>query len=282
LLNTQFTPGSAGDTAAAIDPDNNGPANQAYLGDPAFDTADFNNASPGNLPVDYVLPSAKLKIVGAGVFLPTRQDSRFAPVGTFNKPNLYASFSSSGHRAVWVDVSVAAAQVVQSGAPEANPKATGPERGVFENRSLSAMARRPGPPGRPGPSRAGGKFPARAERDPLTGLGNRRHFDRRCAELQPALQRDGEPVALVLVGVDHFKRVNDTHGHEMGDGVLVALAALLRETPGRAMCWRATAVRNSSSCCLAWPRGRRARCMNACANVWPPTPASSRPCPNCA
>ena len=73
------------------------------------------------------------------------------------------------------------------------------------------------------------EFAARAERDPLTGLGNRRHFDRRCAELLPALQRDGEPVALVLVDVDHFKRVNDTHGHDIGDGVLVALAALLRE-----------------------------------------------------
>jgi len=73
------------------------------------------------------------------------------------------------------------------------------------------------------------EFAARAERDPLTGLGNRRHFDRRCAELLPALQRDAEPVALVLVDIDHFKRVNDTHGHDIGDGVLVALAALLRE-----------------------------------------------------
>jgi len=100
LLNTQVTPGSAGGTAAATDPDNSGPANQAHLGDPAFDTADFNDANPGNLRLDCVLPSAKLKIVGAGVFLPTRQDSRFALVGTFNKPNLYASFSSADHRAV--------------------------------------------------------------------------------------------------------------------------------------------------------------------------------------
>ena len=73
------------------------------------------------------------------------------------------------------------------------------------------------------------EFAARAERDVLTGLGNRRYFDRRCAELLPALQRDGEPVALVLVDIDHFKRVNDAHGHDIGDGALVALAALLRE-----------------------------------------------------
>jgi len=110
LINTQVTPKSAGGTAAATDPDNNGPANQAHLGDPAFDTADFNDANPGNLRVDYVLPSANLKIVGAGVFWPTRQDSRFALVGTFNKPNLYASFASSDHRAVWVDVLVPAAR----------------------------------------------------------------------------------------------------------------------------------------------------------------------------
>ena len=108
LVNTQLTPRSAGGAAAATDPDNNGTANQAQLSDPAFDTADFNDANPGNLRVDYVLPSANLKIVGAGVFWPTRQDSRFALVGTFNKPNLYASFASSDHRAVWVDVNVVA------------------------------------------------------------------------------------------------------------------------------------------------------------------------------
>jgi diguanylate cyclase (GGDEF)-like protein len=73
------------------------------------------------------------------------------------------------------------------------------------------------------------EFAARAERDPLTGLGNRRHFDRRCAELLPALQREARPVALVLIDVDHFKDINDEHGHAVGDRVLVALAQLLRE-----------------------------------------------------
>ncbi len=73
------------------------------------------------------------------------------------------------------------------------------------------------------------EFAAHAERDPLTGLGNRRHFDRRCAELMPALQRDGEPVALVLLDIDHFKHINDAHGHAVGDGALTAMAALLRE-----------------------------------------------------
>lgn len=78
------------------------------------------------------------------------------------------------------------------------------------------------------------EFAEHAERDPLTGLGNRRHFDRRCAELLPALQRDGEPAALALIDVDHFKFVNDAHGHAVGDRVLESLAALLREnTRGR-------------------------------------------------
>ncbi len=73
------------------------------------------------------------------------------------------------------------------------------------------------------------EFAAHAERDALTGLGNRRHFDRRCAELLPALQRDQEAVALVLVDIDHFKIINDAHGHAVGDRALVALAALLRD-----------------------------------------------------
>ncbi|MBC7938394.1 MAG: GGDEF domain-containing protein, partial [Chitinophagaceae bacterium] len=66
-----------------------------------------------------------------------------------------------------------------------------------------------------------------AERDPLTGLGNRRQFERRCAELLPALEREKRPLALALIDVDHFKGINDHHGHAGGDQVLVALAQLL-------------------------------------------------------
>ena len=73
------------------------------------------------------------------------------------------------------------------------------------------------------------EFAEHAERDPLTGLGNRRQFDRLCAELLPALEREGRPVVLALIDVDHFKNINDLHGHAVGDRVLVALAQLLRE-----------------------------------------------------
>lgn len=70
---------------------------------------------------------------------------------------------------------------------------------------------------------------AAAERDALTGLGNRRHLERRAAELLPALAAEDQPLSLALLDVDHFKLVNDSHGHAAGDQVLVQLAQLLRE-----------------------------------------------------
>jgi diguanylate cyclase (GGDEF)-like protein len=73
------------------------------------------------------------------------------------------------------------------------------------------------------------EFAADAERDPLTGLGNRRHLERRCAELVPQAQREGRPLVLAQIDIDHFKAINDQHGHAAGDRVLVAMAALLRE-----------------------------------------------------
>jgi diguanylate cyclase len=74
---------------------------------------------------------------------------------------------------------------------------------------------------------------SQAERDPLTGLGNRRHTDRRWAELMAvarlrATAGHDEPLALAQLDVDHFKHINDEHGHAVGDRVLVALAGLLR------------------------------------------------------
>lgn len=73
------------------------------------------------------------------------------------------------------------------------------------------------------------EFAESAERDPLTGLGNRRHLARRCAELLPAAEREGRPLAVAQLDVDHFKRINDVHGHAAGDRVLVSLAQLLRD-----------------------------------------------------
>jgi GGDEF domain-containing protein len=65
--------------------------------------------------------------------------------------------------------------------------------------------------------------------DPLTGVSNRRGFERALEiELARSLRR-GHPLALVIVDLDDFKQVNDRHGHGVGDGVLVSLAERLRD-----------------------------------------------------
>jgi diguanylate cyclase (GGDEF)-like protein len=65
--------------------------------------------------------------------------------------------------------------------------------------------------------------------DPLTGLLNRRGFQERMdVELSRAL-REQSPLAAVAIDIDHFKRVNDDHGHELGDRVLTWLGALIGE-----------------------------------------------------
>jgi len=63
-----------------------------------------------------------------------------------------------------------------------------------------------------------------ALRDGLTGLFNRRHLDASLAGAVADARRSGAPLAAVLVDVDHFKAVNDTYGHRLGDEVLVAAA----------------------------------------------------------
>jgi diguanylate cyclase (GGDEF)-like protein len=64
--------------------------------------------------------------------------------------------------------------------------------------------------------------------DELTQLANRRHFDRRLAEEWHRAARTGNTLSVLLVDIDHFKRVNDTHGHQFGDECLKAIAGALR------------------------------------------------------
>jgi diguanylate cyclase (GGDEF)-like protein len=68
---------------------------------------------------------------------------------------------------------------------------------------------------------------AQARTDELTGLFNRRHFHERLAAELARAQRDDAPVGLALLDVDDFKRVNDVHGHPVGDQVLGAFARVL-------------------------------------------------------
>ena len=64
-----------------------------------------------------------------------------------------------------------------------------------------------------------------ARSDPLTGLPNRRAFEETLAELE----RSGSALSLAICDIDHFKRVNDTYGHAVGDRVIKAVAHTLRD-----------------------------------------------------
>jgi diguanylate cyclase (GGDEF)-like protein len=64
--------------------------------------------------------------------------------------------------------------------------------------------------------------------DPLTGLGNRRQVERELPRLLSHSERSGEPLAVAVLDLDHFKQVNDRFGHAVGDAVLMAAADLFR------------------------------------------------------
>jgi diguanylate cyclase (GGDEF)-like protein len=78
-----------------------------------------------------------------------------------------------------------------------------------------------------------------ADIDPLTGLANRRVALDRGARGLAAAQRDGLEYSVVMVDVDHFKSINDRHGHAVGDAVLVRMASLLAAAiPADGLCAR--------------------------------------------
>ena len=63
--------------------------------------------------------------------------------------------------------------------------------------------------------------------DPLTGVFNRRHMERCLGDAIERQKRDSAPASLLLIDVDHFKRINDRFGHAQGDGVLKGIASLI-------------------------------------------------------
>ena len=73
-----------------------------------------------------------------------------------------------------------------------------------------------------------------ARRDGLTGLFNRRAFDQALVLEFDRASRTGTAVGLAMIDIDHFKRLNDGHGHQVGDEVLRVVGRVLRETCRRA------------------------------------------------
>ncbi|MDO5612026.1 MAG: endonuclease/exonuclease/phosphatase family protein [Paracoccus sp. (in: a-proteobacteria)] len=106
LIDAAMPPRSEGGAEAAA---LQGGANLTHSGDPAEDTADFADTAPGNLRVDYVLPSHGLAVQEAGVFWPPRADPLSVLTGEY-------PFPTSDHRPVWIDVAMPAPIPLPAGA----------------------------------------------------------------------------------------------------------------------------------------------------------------------
>ncbi len=118
--------------------------------------------------------------------------------------------------------------------PPAPAQPTSPEaQALHLERALQLLGHsgQPLPPGDPGsPGWLQGLIDALVDlssRDALTGLSNRRAFDLALAREIDRVARSGEPALLLAVDIDHFKRINDTHGHGAGDQVIRAVASAL-------------------------------------------------------
>ena len=66
-----------------------------------------------------------------------------------------------------------------------------------------------------------------ADYDALTKVHSRRHFESRMEEALQHVTRYGEPLSILMMDIDHFKRINDTRGHHVGDIVLREVASLV-------------------------------------------------------
>lgn len=69
-----------------------------------------------------------------------------------------------------------------------------------------------------------------AQRDFLTGIFNRKAFDRMMDRLTETAEQQNAPLCLLMIDIDHFKRFNDTHGHLIGDEVLKTVSRILTDT----------------------------------------------------
>lgn len=93
--------------------------------------------------------------------------------------------------------------------------------------------------------------------DALTGIPNRRYAESQLRKAHTSLMEDGTPYAIALIDIDHFKKVNDTYGHDLGDEVLKIVASTLAGSTrsvdcatrwgGKNSCWYCRGLRKSFS-----------------------------------
>ena len=77
------------------------------------------------------------------------------------------------------------------------------------------------------------KLSSLATLDGLTGIANRRHFDEQLEREWARARRDGTPLSLLMIDVDHFKKYNDQYGHQAGDACLKSIAQALNAAARR-------------------------------------------------
>ena len=113
--------------------------------------------------------------------------------------------------------------------------------------------------------------------DALTGLYNRRYMESHLSSLVEQAAARGKPLTALVIDIDYFKSINDSHGHDAGDDVLREFAAAHHASRSAASTSpAATAARSSSSSCRK-PTWRSPRWLpSGCAGASPPSRSRSR------
>lgn len=119
-----------------------------------------------------------------------------------------------------------------------------------------------------------------ADHDSLTGLYNRRSFNRQLERLWRQAQRERHGLALLLCDVDHFKAYNDRYGHQSGDLVLQQVARVLEGTARRPLDMAVRLGEKSSPYCFMTSGNRkRVAAPRSCGHRWKSSPFAMRPRP---
>src|SRR6516165_5883639 len=113
-----------------------------------------------------------------------------------------------------------------------------------------------------------------AIRDPLTGLFNRRYMEESLERELHRAARNGLPLGAIMIDLDHFKRFNDTWGHEAGDAVLREVGRVLKDCargediPCRYGGEELTLILTCATLEVAWVRAQQFRQATSCLEVW--------------